>query len=145
MKNLPIIIGIILIIFMIFTILFVECIMTFKYNSCGTIVYDFCVKKMKSQIDQDTNISQVVTSLDEVNSNETYVYRQVFIMSVLVSMIATNFFYIGVPEFKLESFFYIFFVIFICNILSFSFINFHYYSQKENVINYGLNKIQTFL
>ena len=139
------IIGIILILFMIFTIIFVECIMTFQFNSCGTIVYDFCVKKMKSQIDQDTDISQVVTSLNEVNSNETYVYRQVFIMSVIVSMIATNFFYIGIPEFQFESFFYIFFVLFICNILSFSFINFHYYGQKENVMTYGLHKIQTLL
>ena len=134
-------IGIIILVILIFLVVAAEIYLTFFTSECGTLFFDYCVMKYTNEIDNTNDPKQIIQIISSINNIQPYIYRQVIFMSLIQALIMVNFFYIGISKFDVNSFFYIFFVTFLCNILSFSFINFHYYQQKQNVIQYGLNKL----
>lgn len=134
--------GIIILILISLTIVAVEATLTFRNPCDASMAFDFCVPLKKQAIDhsQDDPL-EILEEMTHVNQNTPYTYRQAFILSMLISLIMTNFFYIAIPQFKLKNFFYIFFVCFICNAFVYAFIQFHYYLQKAEVIQYGIDKL----
>lgn len=134
-------IGIIILIILIFLIIAAEIYLTFFTTDCGTLFFDFCIMKYTNEFDKTNDPKKIIEILSSINNVSPYIYRQVIFMSLIQTLIMVNFFYIGISKFEVNSFFYIFFTTFLCNILSFSFINYHYYQQKQNIIQYGLNKL----
>lgn len=136
--------GIIILILMAITIILVEGTMTFKNPCDASMAFDFCVPLKKEAINNaQDDPEQILKEMTQVNQNTPYTYRQAFILSMIIALIMTNFFYIAIPQFKLNNFYYIFFVCFICNAFVYAFIQFHYYLQKAEVIQYGIDKLKS--
>lgn len=135
--------AILLLVFVAIAIILVEGILTFRNPCDASMAYDFCVPIKKSNINRATVPEDVLKEMHDVNNNQPYIYRQALILSILVSLFMTNFFYVGIPEFKPSNFFYIFFVCFLFNSFVYAFIQFHYYKQKTDVMNYAIRKLDT--
>jgi len=133
--------AILLLVLIAITIILVEGVLTFRNPCDASIAYDFCVPIKKQSINTANTKEEILKELTNVNQNQPYMYRQAFILSLLMGIGMTNFFYVGIPEFKFESFFYIFFVCFMFNSFVYAFIQFHYYRQKTDVIQYGIGKL----
>lgn len=135
--------GIVILILIAITIILVEGTLTFRNPCDASMAFDFCVPLKKQAIDNaKDNPEKILEEMTQVNHNTPYTYRQAFILSLLIALIMTNFFYIAIPQFKLKNFFYIFLVCFICNAFVYAFIQFHYYLQKADVIQYGIDKLK---
>ena len=137
--------AILLLVFVAIAIILVEGTLTFRNPCDASMAYDFCVPLKKSSINRATMPNQVLDEMRDVNNNQPYIYRQALILSILVSLFMTNFFYVGIPDFKPSNFFYIFFVCFLFNAFVYAFIQFHYYKQKTDVMNYAIRKLDTIL
>lgn len=142
--SVAIISGIVILVLVAITIILVEGTLTFKNPCDASMAFDFCVPLKKQAIDNaQDNREKILEEMTQVNQNTPYTYRQAFILSLLIALIMTNFFYIAIPQFKWKNFFYIFFVCFICNAFVYAFIQFHYYLQKAEVIQYGIDKLES--
>lgn len=137
--------AILLLIFVSIAIILVEGTLTFRNPCDASMAYDFCVPLKKSSISRATDPEQVLDEMRDVNNNQPYIYRQALILSILIALFMTNFFYVGIPEFKPSHFFYIFFVCFLFNSFVYAFIQFHYYRQKSDVMSFAIQRLDTLL
>jgi hypothetical protein len=144
MRKISIIIGIIIIL-VLFIIICIAEIITASGLSCGTFVLDYCKDNYLKKIKNENNISDIMNDIEDITNNQPYIYRQSMVLGLFQSIIVTNFLYIGLPNIKIEHFFYIFFVMYVTCSLGYAFINFHYYIQKEEMIKHGLNRVNEIL
>ncbi len=135
--------GILVLVMIAITIIIVESLITYKDPCHATVVYDFCVPVVTKKILESSHPEEVVQELYDVNRNSPFLYRQAFVLSLIEALLMTNFLYISFPLFQLRNFFYIFFMCFLFNSFVYAFVNFHYYGQKKQAMQVGLDKLSS--
>lgn len=123
-------------------IICIESFYTLQNPCCASILYDKCVPLKKHTIDNLTNNKSIINELLSVLNDQPFIYRQAFLISFIESLLMTNFFYAMISEISFKHFFIIFFMLFLFNSFVYAFVQYHYYKQKYDIIEYGLNKIQ---
>lgn len=134
--------GILVLLIIAITIISVEGLITYKDACHATVVYDFCVPRKLQRIDDATTPIDILHEIQDVNHNTPYLYRQAFVLSLLQSLVMTNFLYAGIPLFRLRHFFFLFFMCFLFNSFIYAFVNFHYYDQKRRIIQHGIDRLE---
>lgn len=101
-------------------------------------------KDMMHEKYQNTSDPHVVLQyMDESIQNKPHVYRQTFFLALFGSILSTIFLFGMFPNLQIENFFPVFFMLTFVFFMELAFINYHYYQQKEQMIQTGIKKMRS--
>lgn len=141
--KISVVLGILILAVLFVTLLFVEFVYT--DDERASICLDKHKDAMKEKYKKTADPTTLLQYMEESINNKPFVYRQTFLLALFGSVLSTVFVFATYPQIQVENFFPIFFIMMFVFFMELAFINYHYYQQKEEMVQTGIEKLRSSL